>query len=171
MPLPWPYPYVDNAAEFKSEALRRGCEQHGINLEYRPAGQPHFGGIVERVIGTAMGTVHELPGTTFSNPVQRGDYDSEGKAALTLRELERWLALAVAAYHGSVHGGLGQTPAGRWAQGVALSGAPPPLVGEASGDVSRLEQDLRAGCPLAKLLQARHGFTTATTDPQRARRS
>ena len=116
--------YVDNATEFKSEALRRGCEQHGIGLEYRPAGRPHFGGIVERVIGTAMGTVHELPGTTFSNPEQRGDYDADGKAALTLRELERFLVLAVAAYHGSVHGGLGQTPAGRWAQGVADSGAP-----------------------------------------------
>ena len=24
--------YLDNAAEFKSEALRRGCEQHGIRL-------------------------------------------------------------------------------------------------------------------------------------------
>ncbi len=116
--------YVDNAAEFKSEALRRGCEQHGVDLEYRPAGRPHFGGIVERVIGTAMGMVHELPGTTFSNPEQRGDYDSDGKAALTLRELERFLVLAVAAYHGSVHGGLRQTPAGRWAQGVADSGAP-----------------------------------------------
>jgi putative transposase len=28
--------YLDNAAEFKSEALRRGCEQHGIRLDYRP---------------------------------------------------------------------------------------------------------------------------------------
>lgn len=117
--------YVDNAAEFKSEALRRGCEQHGIGLEHRPAGRPHYGGIVERVIGTAMGKVHELPGTTFSNPEQRGGYDADGKAALTLRELERFLVLAVAAYHGSVHGGLGQTPAGRWAQGVAESGTPP----------------------------------------------
>jgi putative transposase len=34
--------YVDNASEFKSEALRRGCEQHGIALEYRPAGRPHL---------------------------------------------------------------------------------------------------------------------------------
>ncbi len=40
--------HVDNAAEFKSEALRRGCGQHGIRLRYRPPGQPHFGGIVER---------------------------------------------------------------------------------------------------------------------------
>jgi putative transposase len=30
--------YLDNAAEFKSEALRRGCEQHGIRLDYRPLG-------------------------------------------------------------------------------------------------------------------------------------
>lgn len=61
--------YLDNAAEFKSEALRRGCEQHGIRLDYRPLGQPHYGGIVERIIGTAMQMIHdELPGTTFSNP-------------------------------------------------------------------------------------------------------
>lgn len=83
--------YVDNAAEFKSEALRRGCEQHGIELTYRPGGQPHYGGIVERVIGTAMTRVHELPGTTFSNPAERGSYDSGRLAVLTLRELERWL--------------------------------------------------------------------------------
>jgi len=80
--------------EFKSEALRRGCDQHGIGLRYRPPGQPHFGGIVERLIGTMMQLVHELPGTTFSNTGQRGTYDSDGKAVLTVRELQRGLALA-----------------------------------------------------------------------------
>ncbi|MGR5679646.1 Mu transposase C-terminal domain-containing protein, partial [Escherichia coli] len=61
--------YLDNAAEFNSEALRRGCEQHGILLDYRPLGQQHYGGIVERIIGTAIQMIHdELPGTTFSNP-------------------------------------------------------------------------------------------------------
>ena len=117
--------YLDNAAEFKSEALRRGCEQHGIRLDYRPPGQPHYGGIVERIIGTAMQMIHdELPGTTFSNPDQRGDYDSENKAALTLRELERWLTLAVGTYHGSVHNGLLQPPAARWAEAIARTGVP-----------------------------------------------
>ncbi|TFC32193.1 hypothetical protein E3O53_01420 [Cryobacterium sp. TMT2-18-3] len=116
--------YLDNASEFKSEALRRGCEQHGIELAYRPPGRPHYGGIVERVIGTAMQQVHELPGTTFSNPVARGRYDSERMAMLTLGELEKWLALAVASYHGSIHGTLGQTPTGRWAEGVAATGMP-----------------------------------------------
>jgi putative transposase len=117
--------YLDNAAEFKSEALRRGCEQHGIQLDYRPPGQPHYGGIVERIIGTAMQMIHdELPGTTFSNPGQRGEYDSEKKATLTLRELERWLALAVGSYHASVHGSLFQPPAARWAEAAARVGVP-----------------------------------------------
>lgn len=116
--------YLDNAAEFKSEALRRGCEQHGVELAYRPVGRPHYGGIVERVIGTAMRQIHELPGTTFSNPVERRQYDSEKMAVLTLPELEKWLALAVASYHGTVHSTLVQTPAGRWAEGVATTGTP-----------------------------------------------
>lgn len=116
--------YLDNAAEFKSEALRRGSEQHGIELDYRPLGKPHYGGIVERIIGTAMQQIHELPGTTFSNPVERGQYDSEKLAALTLAELETWLALAVATYHGTVHSTLQQTPAGQWADGVVASGRP-----------------------------------------------
>lgn len=116
--------FLDNAAEFKSEALRRGCEQHGIRLAYRPPGRPHYGGIVERVIGTMMRQIHELPGTTFSNPTERGGYDSEKMAALTLPELAKWLVLAVAGYHGSVHSTLGQTPAGQWAAGVAATGEP-----------------------------------------------
>ena len=124
--------YLDNAAEFKSEALRRGCDQHGITLNYRPPGRPHFGGIIERVIGTMMEMVHELPGTTFSNPTQRGGYDSEAKAVLTVCELQRWLALAVATYHGQVHSTLGQTPAGRWTQGMANSGRPATVTNEVS---------------------------------------
>ncbi|MGW1163759.1 hypothetical protein ACWD48_37450 [Streptomyces sp. NPDC002519] len=93
-------PYVDNGAESKSEALRRGCCRHGIRLRYRPSGLPYFGGIVERLISTMMQMVHGLPGTTFSSTAERGTYDSDNKAVLTLRELERRLTLAVACYHG-----------------------------------------------------------------------
>lgn len=117
--------YLDNGAEFHSEALRRGCEQHGIALGYRPPGAPHFGGIIERLIGTMMRMVHdELPGTTFSDTNQRGTYDSDGHAVLTVTELQRWLVLATACYHGRVHEGLGRTPAGVWADKVAEHGAP-----------------------------------------------
>lgn len=62
---------VDNAAEFHSEALERGCAQHDIAIAWRPLGRPQVGGVVERVIGTLMELVHSLPGTTFSNVLQR----------------------------------------------------------------------------------------------------
>lgn len=116
--------YLDNASEFHSEALERGCDQHKIKLDYRPVGSPHYGGIVERIIGTAMQMIHELPGTTFSNPAERGSYDSDKKAILTLKELEHWLSLAILVYHGTVHGSLLQPPAALWAQAVAREGRP-----------------------------------------------
>ncbi|MDJ0471994.1 transposase, partial [Rhodococcus fascians] len=67
-------------------------------------------------------------GTTFSNPADRGSYDSDKHAALTLRELERWLVLAIASYHASVHAGIGNTPAAVWAGGVAAVGHAPRVV-------------------------------------------
>lgn len=45
-------------------------------------------------------------------------------ATLTLRELERWLTLAIGGYHGSVHGSLLQPPAAVWADAVSRSGMP-----------------------------------------------
>lgn len=143
--------YLDNASEFKSEALRRGCEQHGVQLRYRPLGQPHYGGVVERVIGTMMEAVHDLPGTTFSNPRKRGSYDSEKMAALTVRELERWLALAVSSYHGQLHRGMGQTPAGRWKAGVEAHDAPT--------TVTNAEAFLIDFLPVIRRTLTRGGFT------------
>jgi len=72
-----------------------------------------------------MRMIHdELPGTTFSNPDQRGEYNSENNAALTLRELERWLTLAVGTYHGSIQGSLLQPPAASWTEAVGRVGVP-----------------------------------------------
>ncbi len=118
--------FVDNGPEFHSDAFERGCAQHGIGLEHRPKGAPHWGGIVERLVGTAMAMVHELPGTTFSDPAERGGYDSDKAACLTLAELDCWLVLAVTGpYHNAVHGGLGEPPLARWQAGLAEHGAPP----------------------------------------------
>jgi len=120
--------YVDNAAEFHSEALTRGCEQYGIGLNYRPVATPHYGGVVERLIGTLMQMIHEVAGTTFSNVAERGDYDSDGNACLTLAELEQWMTLAIVGrYHGEVHGGLWEPPVARWHHGVSTVGAPRPV--------------------------------------------
>lgn len=111
---------VDNGPEFHSIAFERGCAEHDIAIEWRPPGEPQFGGIVERVIGTLMQLVHVLPGTTFSSSTQRGSYDSDKRACLTLAELERWLVVAITKYyHLRPHNGLeGDYPLSRYEQGI-----------------------------------------------------
>jgi putative transposase len=111
--------HLDNAKEFHSEALRRGCEQYGITIDYRPVRTPHYGGHIERLIGTMMGKVHLLPGTTFSNVRIKGDNKPESTAAMTLDEVERWLGHAiVGVYHRELHRGIGTTPLGAWTRGL-----------------------------------------------------
>lgn len=118
--------HVDNAPEFHGEALQRGCLQHGIELDHRPVARPHYGGIVERLIGSLMQLVHRLPGTTFSNPTERGSYPSEDKACLTLAELERWVTLAITGlHHRRLHSGIGTPPIVRWREGLARPPALP----------------------------------------------
>ena len=115
--------HLDNAKEFRSEALKRGCDQYGIAIDYRPVRTPHYGGHIERLIGTVMGKVHLLPGTTFSNIVEKGDLDPEESAAMTLDEVDRWLGHAIAGvYHQNLHRGLGITPLEAWRRGVVGHG-------------------------------------------------
>lgn len=116
--------YMDNAKEFHAEALRSAAQEYGIDLEFRPRGLPHFGGHIERLIGTMMGAVHLVPGTTFSNVAERGDYSSAKNAVMTLPELERWFALQVHAYHSTIHSSLKMTPLTAWKQAVAARETP-----------------------------------------------
>ena len=46
--------HADNGSDFKGEALRRGCEDYGIRIEFRPPGRARFGGHIERLIGTLV---------------------------------------------------------------------------------------------------------------------
>lgn len=117
--------HLDNAAEFKSRALRSGCGQYGIELMYRPVGRPQFGGHVERMNRTLMQRLKGLPGTTGNSTVGRKARQSADRAALSLSEFGQWLALEVAQrYHHSPHRGLlGATPASAWS---TLSRAHPP---------------------------------------------
>ncbi len=111
--------HLDNAREHHSDALKRGCRVHSIGLQYRPRKRPHYGAHIERLIGTMMGAVHLLPGTTFSDVEERGDYDSEGRACMTLSEIEAWLsAQIIGPYHADVHRGIGIPPALAWADAL-----------------------------------------------------
>ena len=107
--------HLDNAREFRGKALVWGAAEHGINLIHRPVARPHYGGHIERLIGTMMGAVHFLPGSTSSDVASRGDYDPQKHAVMTFDELEQWLALEIVGrYHADIHRALKIPPRLAW---------------------------------------------------------
>lgn len=123
---------VDNGKDFRSLALQRGCAEHGIELSWRPVRTPHYGAHIERLIGTLMKICHLLPGTTFSNIKERGDYDSEGRARLTLSEFQQWMTQKICRhYHTRLHRGIGMRPVTAWEHGFTTADGrfvAPPMV-------------------------------------------
>jgi putative transposase len=69
--------HLDNAKEFRSEALKQGCEQYGIAIDHRPVRTPHYGGHIERLIGTMMGKVHLLRNDLLEYPGERRSQSRE----------------------------------------------------------------------------------------------
>jgi putative transposase len=129
---PWPVTgvmdvlHMDNGKEFHSRALARGAGEYGISLVYRPPATPRFGGHIERLIGTMVGAVHLLPGTTFSSVEERGAYDPEKHAAMTLTEVEKWLAIQIVGrYHADIHATLLKPPDAMWLEALAARPEPP----------------------------------------------
>ena len=111
--------HADNAKEFRGEMLQNACKEYGIDLEWRPVATPHYGAHIERLLGTLNQEIHNAPGTTFSNPDQRGEYDSEGHAVMSLSEFEKWFTiLCVETYHQRPHSQLGMPPIAKWQEGI-----------------------------------------------------
>lgn len=115
--------HVDNAKEFRGAVLERACEEYSIDLQWRPVLLPHYGGTVERWMGTLANESRKLPGATFSNPAQRKGYDSEAKSALTLKEFEQHVVdFIVNVYHQRKHSQINMPPRARWELGVLGDG-------------------------------------------------
>jgi len=87
---------VDNGPEFRGKPFKRGCEEHGVAVDFRPPGTPRYGGHIERLIGTHMNALHVVDGSTGSSIGDRQGRDAQARASLTMRELERWLVLELA---------------------------------------------------------------------------
>jgi putative transposase len=107
---------IDNGKEFIGVDLLDTCNSLGIELDQMPIRTPYFKAAVERMFGTInTGLLHTLPGTTFSNPQQRGDYKSEKEACIDLEDLDNALHIFLLdIYAESFHRGLGDIPARRW---------------------------------------------------------
>jgi putative transposase len=111
---------IDNGKEFIGRDLEDACQLLGITLQQTPVKTPHFKAAVERMFGTLnTGLLHTLPGTTFSNPGQRGDYDSLKQACISLGDLDKMMHIfLVDIYAEEFHRGLQAIPARRWEQVV-----------------------------------------------------
>lgn len=131
------YPYygmpefigMDNAAEFRSPILEAALDLHGCTAHWRRVYKKHMGGVIESLIGTLMTTeVHFLPGTTYSNVKQRGEYNSEARAAMTFKDFRSWFAGQILIYHGTVHSTLRCSPKDAWTNYFSReSGKLPPV--------------------------------------------
>jgi putative transposase len=111
--------HVDNGKEFRGNVLRRACQEYSIDLEWRPVKTPHFGAHIERLLGTFNKEIHSLPGTTFSSPSERGEYDSEGQAVMTMTEFERWIVTYITGvYHQRKHSSLMTSPMQQYEKGI-----------------------------------------------------
>lgn len=117
--------HMDNAKEFRGNMLRAACEEYTIDLHLRPVKTPHYGGYIERLMGTVSEELKDVPGTTFGNFKEKGEYDSEGNAVMTLAELERWLVLFIAKYHHRLHSGIGTSPLAKYREGLLGSKGKP----------------------------------------------
>jgi len=111
--------HVDNGADLVSSDMQRVCDEYGITLMKRPVARPQFGAHVERVLGTLNKEIHNLAGTTRSNIVDKGVYDSEKNASYTIEELTKWIThFIVNIYHKTYHHGIEMTPTQKYTLGI-----------------------------------------------------
>ena len=111
---------IDNGREFIGRDLSDACLSLGIILQQTPVRTPHFKAGIERNFGTLnTGLFHTLPGTTFSHPQDRGDYDSLEQACVYLSDVEKLFNLYVVdVYAEDFHRGLEAVPARRWEEAL-----------------------------------------------------
>ncbi|HEV2881375.1 MAG TPA: transposase family protein [Pyrinomonadaceae bacterium] len=111
---------IDNALEFHCEDLEDACSQLGIHISYSPVKYPWYRASVERFFGTQnRRLLHNQPGTTFSNIIDKGDYDPKKNAIISfdafMEMLHIWI---IDIYSQQVHRGLEGIPAHVWDKGI-----------------------------------------------------
>lgn len=107
---------IDNGMDLHADAVKEACKEIGTEALFCPAGAPEMKGSIERFFKTInKGLIHQLPGTTFSNIDERGDYPSEDIAAIDLETLvhliTKWI---VDIYNVTPHKAIGDTPLNKW---------------------------------------------------------
>lgn len=100
----------DNGPDFIKKKLADSLALIGARVIFCEPGLPDQKPHVERWFKTLnTHLTHNLPGTTFSNPIECGDYESKKEAVYTLEQFtelfEQWLEI----YHATPHSSLDDT--------------------------------------------------------------
>jgi putative transposase len=117
---------VDNGQEFHSDEFDALCYVNDIDIAFakRKTGwhKPH----IERFLGTLnRGLIHTIPGTTFGNVIEKGDYNPKKDAVLTLDELKAYLCKWVCDdYSTNPHCSTGLMPISAWEKHIAPQDIP-----------------------------------------------
>jgi putative transposase len=111
---------LDNGMEFLGKDLESVAFDLDIRLQFCPKRTPRFKGTVERYLKTVnYFFAHQIPGTSMAKLADRGDYDPQKHAVLTLSEFqhvfEKWL---LDVYAQTIHRGIGTTPWAKWEEGA-----------------------------------------------------
>lgn len=127
---------IDNGKEFIGHDLEDACLLLGTVLQYTPVRTPQFKAGVERMFGS-LNTMffHTLPGTTFSSPEERGNYNSTKQSCVYLSDVDKMLNIFLLDFYAErFHHGLNGVPARRWEEKMQHGFAPalPPSAEELS---------------------------------------
>lgn len=102
----------DNGVEFKNSTFSRVCNELGITIQPAQNRSPDDKPKIERFFGTLTDSlIQKIRGTTFSDPIKRGDYDSKKNARATLENIESYIDEWInEIYHKSIHSETGRAP-------------------------------------------------------------
>lgn len=105
----------DNGSDYTSQSVKNLLSSTRTTIEFGEPGQPNTKPFVERVFRTLNSKlIHRLPGTTFSNPNDRGEYESLKKCSISLEDLEKIVSETINIYHHEYHTGLKDCPLLSW---------------------------------------------------------
>jgi putative transposase len=112
---------VDNGLEFHGKDFEDACLQLGAAILYSPPRTPCYKASIERYFGTInRRLLHQQPGTTFSNFLDKKDYDPKKNALISFSAFMEMLHIwIVDIYHQNKHKGLKDIPAHVWQEGIA----------------------------------------------------
>lgn len=120
---------ADAGTSFANHDVRTRVVDLDVIFQTTVSAVPFLRGAVERVFRTTKDKFIALfAGRTFSDVVEKGDYDSQGRANLTVDEFaEALVRYKIDHYHNCPHDGLGgETPRAAWLRLTEEFGVDPP---------------------------------------------